>query len=183
MPKEIIIPATEELWDPVKEEFVEPKKEVKLVLEHSLISISKWESKWMKPFLGRQEKTNEELLDYVRCMTLNPNIDKSVYDRLTVDILKEINEYIECPMTATTFNNLRTPPSREIVTSEVIYYQMIALNIPVEFQKWHLNRLMTLIRVCSIKNDPKPKKMSRREIAARNTALNAKRRAQLHTRG
>lgn len=158
-------------------------KEQTLQLEHSLVSLSKWESKWNKAFLGKQEKTNEEVLDYVRCMTLTQNVNPEVYTRLTADNYKEINAYIEAPMTATYFSEDKlTKGGRETVTAELIYYWMIALNIPVEFQKWHLNKLLTLIRVCNIKNSP-PKRKSKREIMRRNAALNAARRSRLNSKG
>lgn len=163
-------------------EFIKIKGQT-LQLEHSLISLSKWESKWHKPFLGKGEKTSEEIIDYVRCMTLTPNVDSMVYNFLTNENVREINKYIDDPMTATTFSEDPTAKrNREIITSELIYYWMISLNIPVEFQKWHLNRLLTLIRVCNIKNQP-PKKMSKKEIMRRNAALNAARRKQLNSKG
>ena len=177
----ITIPASE-MWDEKNEKFVDIK-ECELQLEHSLISLSKWESKWCKPFLFTKEKTEEETLDYVRCMTLTPRVSPEVYYGLTSENIKAINMYIEAPMTATCFGADRNGRgNREIVTSELIYYWMIALNIPFECQKWHLNRLLTLIRVCNIKNQP-AKKMSRREIMSRNAALNAARRKQLGTNG
>ena len=157
-------------------------KEQTLQLEHSLVSLSKWESKWHKPFLGEGEKSFDEIIDYIRCMTLNQNIDPRVYSNLSKENVKEINDYIGDSMTATTFSDGRKGHSQEIVTSELIYYWMIALNIPFECQKWHLNRLLTLIRVCNIKNTP-PKKMSRSEIMSRNAALNAARRKQLNSKG
>lgn len=177
----ITIPSCE-MYDESTEEFVYAKEQT-LQLEHSLVSLSKWESKWCKPFLSKQDKTMEETIDYVRCMTVNQVSDPTVYSRLTIDNLNSINEYIGSPMTATTFSN--TPKggsSGEQVTSELIYYWMIALNIPFECQKWHLNRLLTLIRVCEVKNQP-PKKMSKREIMSRNAALNAARRKKLGTKG
>ncbi len=177
----ITIPSCE-MYDESTEEFVYAKEQT-LQLEHSLVSLSKWESKWCKPFLSKQDKTMEETIDYVRCMTVNQVSDPTVYSRLTLDNLNSINEYIGSPMTATTFSN--TPKggsSGEQVTSELIYYWMIALNIPFECQKWHLNRLLTLIRVCEVKNQP-PKKMSKREIMSRNAALNAARRKKLGTKG
>ena len=177
----ITIPSCE-MYDESTEEFVYAKEQT-LQLEHSLVSLSKWESKWCKPFLSKQDKTMEETIDYVRCMTVNQISDPTVYSRLTIDNLNSINEYIGSPMTATTFSN--TPKggsSGEQVTSELIYYWMIALNIPFECQKWHLNRLLTLIRVCEVKNQP-PKKMSKREIMSRNAALNAARRKKLGTKG
>ena len=177
----ITIPSCE-MYDESTEEFVYAKEQT-LQLEHSLVSLSKWESKWCKPFLSKQDKTMEETIDYVRCMTVNQVTDPTVYSRLTLDNLNSINEYIGSPMTATTFSN--TPKggsSGEQVTSELIYYWMIALNIPFECQKWHLNRLLTLIRVCEVKNQP-PKKMSKREIMSRNAALNAARRKKLGTKG
>lgn len=177
----ITVPAAE-FFDEVREEFVYTK-EVTLQLEHSLVSLSKWESKWNKAFLGRQEKTDEEILDYVRCMTLTQNVDPEVYTRLSAQNYAAINAYIEAPMTATYFSeDKQSKGNREVVTSELIYYWMISYNIPVEFQKWHLNRLLTLIRVCNIKNSP-PKKRSKRELMRRNAALNAARRNRLGSKG
>ena len=177
----IIIPSTE-MWDEVNEKFVDSKEQV-LQLEHSLVSLSKWESKWCKPFLSKENKTFEETIDYIRCMTINQHVPDEVYNCLTGENIREINEYISAPMTATRFSNdVMGKGSREQITSELIYYWMIALNIPFECQKWHINRLLTLIRVCNIKNQPS-KKMSRREIMSRNTALNATRRKKLRTNG
>ena len=177
----IIIPSTE-MWDEVNEKFVYSKEYV-LQLEHSLVSLSKWESKWCKPFLSKENKTFEETIDYIRCMTINQHIPDEVYNCLTGENIREINEYISAPMTATRFSkDAIGKGSREQITSELIYYWMIALNIPFECQKWHINRLLTLIRVCNIKNQPS-KKMSRREIMSRNTALNAARRKKLRTNG
>lgn len=177
----ITIPAME-LYDEQKEEFINRKAQT-LQLEHSLVSLAKWESKWCKAFLSNNNKTEEEVLDYVKCMTLTQNVDPEVYKYLTPDNIKQINDYIGAPMTATYFSeDQNNKGSREIVTAELVYYWMIALNIPFECQKWHLNRLLTLIKVCNIKNAP-PKKRSRREIMSRNAALNAARRQQLNTRG
>ena len=178
---QIIIPATES-YDEVLEEFVNSKEQV-LQLEHSLVSLSKWESKWKKPFLTKTNKTYEESIDYIRCMTLTQNVDPSIYIHITHDNIREVNEYIEDPMTATTFSVEETKAqSNQINTAEIIYYWMIALNIPFECQKWHLNRLLTLIRVCSIKNAP-PKKMGRNSVLSRNAQINAARKKQLNTRG
>jgi len=177
----ITIPAVEQ-WDEAKQEFIYTKEQT-LSLEHSLVSLSKWESKWCKAFLTKQEKTFEETLDYIKCMTLTQNVDPEVYNYLTNGNIKEINEYIEAPMTATYFSDEKTSKtSREQVTAELIYYWMIALNIPFECQKWHLNRLLTLIKVCNIKNQP-PKKRSKKDIMSRNAALNAARRKRLNTKG
>ena len=179
---QIIIPVTEEQWDEEKEEFISAE-EVTLQLEHSLISISKWESKWCKSFLSSNEKTFDETIDYIKCMTLSRNVNPDVYTRLTNANIEQINNYISAPMTATYFSEDKNQGrNREQITSELIYYWMIALNIPVEFEKWHLNRLLTLIRVCNIKNQP-PKKMNKRDIMSRNAALNAQRRAQMNTKG
>ena len=164
------------------EEFIISKAQV-LQLEHSLVSLSKWESKWCKPFLTKKEKTVEESIDYVRCMTLTQNVDPEVYTRITPDIVDQVAKYIEAPMTATTFSSKSNQPtSHEVVTAELIYYWMVAYNIPFECQKWHLNKLMTLINVCSIKNEP-PKKMGKKALMNRNTALNAARRQSLNTKG
>lgn len=178
---QITIPARE-LWDEAKNEFIYTK-ECTLQLEHSLISLSKWESKWCKAFFSKEPKTQEETLDYIKCMTLTPNVKDEIYACLSNDNVTEINKYIEAPMTATFFSQDKGgKPNREQITSELIYYWMIALTIPFECQKWHLNRLLTLIRVCNIKNQP-PKKMSKREIMSRNSALNAARRKQFNTKG
>jgi hypothetical protein len=168
-------------WDDKNEMFVN-KKAQNLTLEHSLVSISKWESKYHKPFLSKEAKTDEETLDYIRFMTLTQSVDPDVYFRLTQDHIIQIKNYIDDPMTATTFSDRHEKPNREIITSELVYYWMIASNIPFECQKWHFNRLLTLIRVCSIKNQP-PKKMSRNELLSRNAALNAARRKQWNTKG
>lgn len=179
---QITIPAVDQCWDEQKQEFVSIKEQ-KLQLEHSLVSLSKWESKWCKAFLAKQDKTYAETLDYIRCMTITPNVDPQVYNFLTVDNINQINDYIAAPMTATVFSEDNSGRNnREVITSELIYYWMIALNIPFECQKWHLNRLLTLIRVCNIKNTP-PKKRSKNEIMSRNAALNAARRKQLGTKG
>lgn len=169
-----------EMFNEKTSEFVY-SKETKISLEHSLVSLSKWESRWNKPFLSKDNKTLEETIDYIRCMTITQNVDPEVYFRLTDENINTINKYIESPMTATTFSD-NGHSSREIITSELIYYWMISLNIPMECQKWHLNRLLTLIRVCNIKNAP-AKKMSRREIMNRNAALNAARRKKLNSTG
>lgn len=178
-----MVPACE-FYDESTEEFIEVKEQT-LLMEHSLISISKWEAKWKKPYLSEQKKTVPEIYDYFRCMTVNPNqVDSRVYQMLTKQNMEDIASYIDDPMTATTIMQHKQPSGkREVMTSEVIYYYMIAQNIPVEFEKWHINRLLTLIKVCAIKNDPKPQKMSRAAIAKQNHALNAARRKRLGTRG
>lgn len=179
---QVIVQISPEMWDEKNEVFVDPKT-VTLQLEHSLVSISKWESKWHKPFLSKDEKTYDETIDYIKCMTLTQNVKPDVYNHLSNDNVIEINSYIGDSMTATTFGKDRGgPPNREIITSEVIYYWMIALNIPFECQKWHLNRLLTLIRVCNIKNNP-GKKLSRRETLSKFDAINAANRKRFHTKG
>lgn len=153
-----------------------------LQLEHSLVSISKWEAKFNKPFLGKGEKTVQETMEYIKCMTITQNVPDDIYDRLSPKNIEDIKKYIDAPMTATTFAMVPEKKSNEIITSELIYYWMVALQIPMECQKWHLNRLLTLVRVCNIKNQP-PKKMSRSEIMRRNSALNASRRKAMHSKG
>lgn len=152
-----------------------------LRLEHSLVSVSKWESKWKKPFLSKEAKTREETADYVRCMTITQNVNPLVYKGLTAKNIDAVNAYIDDPMTATTFKN-KPRGGSGVITSEIIYYWMVALEIPVEFEKWHLNRLLTLIRVCDEKNQPS-KKMSRRDAMNQYRSLNAARRRRLGTRG
>ena len=154
-----------------------------LQLEHSLVSISKWESKWKKPFLGSQSKTRAETIDYIRCMTLTQNVDPKVYQGITYDNISKVNAYIGDSMTATTFKQPRSgKSSSSIVTSEIIYYWMISLEIPMECQRWHLNRLLTLIRVCDEKSQP-GKKMSRHDVMSQYKSLNAVRRMKHGTRG
>ena len=178
---QITIPAVDG-WDERREEFVYMKEQT-LQLEHSLVSLSKWESKWCKAFFSPKPKTDEETLDYIKCMTLTQNVNPEVYNYLTEDNIEKVRAYIDAPMTATVFMEEKGGKSgQEAVTAELVYYWMIALNIPFECQKWHLNRLMTLIKVCNIKNTP-PKKRSKRDIISRNAALNAARRKQLNTNG
>ena len=178
---QLIIPATE-LWDESNEMFLYTEEQT-LELEHSLVSLSKWEAKWHKPFLTKEDKTIDETIDYIKCMTLTENVDETVYRLLNNEHLKKINEYIEDPMSATTIKELqRGKRNGEQVTSELIYYWMTALNIPVEYERWHLNRLFTMIRVCNIKNQP-PKKMGKRAVMNQNRALNEARRQQYNTKG
>lgn len=176
---QVTVPA-KEMWDDKNCEFITLKEQT-LQMEHSLVSLSKWESKWCKPFLGT-DKSIEELIDYIRFMTTTRSVDPNVYFRLTDKNLSDIREYIESPMTATVFSDRDSRPSREVITSELIYYWMITLGIPFECQKWHLNRLLTLIKVCNIKNSP-PKKMSRSEMLKNRTELNAARRKKLNSKG
>lgn len=176
----LTVPASE-YYDWQNNEFIYIKEQT-LKLEHSLVSVSKWESKWHKSFLSTENKTPAEMTDYFRCMTVNENVDPNVYTRLTAENQQAIGDYINATMTATTFSDKPGPKSREIITAELIYYWMISLGIPFECQKWHLNRLLTLIKVCSIKNTP-AKKMSKGEIMRQNSRLNASRRKALGTRG
>lgn len=177
----ITLPAIE-LWDESKQEFVYAKEQT-LQLEHSLVSLSKWESKWHKAFLTKEVKTREETLDYIKCMTITQNVKPETYNYISDQLIDQINRYIENPMTATVISKTKNGgPNREVVTSELIYYWMISLNIPSEYQKWHLNRLLTLIEVCNIKNTP-PKKMGKKALMSRNASLNAARRKQFNTTG
>lgn len=170
-----------ELYNDATQEFTTyPEK--KIELEHSLMSIAKWESRWHKPFLSATQKEVEEINDYVKCMTLTKGVPDSSYSFITAAQYQEINNYISDPMTATKIKEEKGKGSGEVMTSELIYYYMIASNIPMECQKWHINRLMTLIRVCSIKNQP-PKKQNQSEVLRNNAALNAARKKKLNTKG
>jgi hypothetical protein len=173
---QVTIPSIE-VFDETRNEFITIKEQT-LQLEHSLVSISKWESKWTKPFLSKNSKTTEETIDYVRCMTITQNVNDDIYNYLNPKNIEIINKYIDSDMTATTISKENNTINREIITAEIIYYWMISFTIPFECQKWHLNRLLTLINVCNIKNSP-PKKMSRTEQATRNTSLNEERKRQM----
>lgn len=191
---ELVIPDQENVWNSQTKEFTNYKGAT-IRLEHSLISISKWEAKYHRAFLKPDtEMTMEELLDYIKCMTMTQNVPDEVYEHLTEENFEAIKSYISDPMTATSFSEdapnitgVNKGRSRQIITSEIIYYWMIAQNIPLECEKWHLSRLMTLIRVCSIKNaeanGQTGRKRSMREIAEANQALNAERRKKLNTKG
>lgn len=182
---QIIVPADiSEEFDERTNEFVYTTiaEEQPLRLEHSLVSLAQWESKYNKPFLSKKDKTHEEVLDYIKMMTLDKNVDPTVYTRLSVANYDAIQRYIKAPMTATTFsNNENNKPNHQIVTAEIIYHWMIALNIPFECQYWHLNRLLTLVRVCNIKNAPK--KGNKRSSALDYARLNASRKQKPHKKG
>jgi len=180
---QLIIPETE-YYDEENSLFINTKGYT-FKVEHSLVSISKWEAKWGKPFLGKDPQTSEETIDYIRCMTITQNVNPEAYDNLTDVNIQEISEYIKHPMSATWFSKdtqTGAGSSKEIITSEIIYYWMITYTIPFECQKWHLNRLLTLIRVCDKKNAPN-KKMSNSEIMSKNRTLNAERRAKAQSKG
>ena len=171
-----------EFWDERNEVFVTIKGQT-LQLEHSLISIAKWESKWKKPFLSRDPKTREETLDYIRFMTITQNVNPLLYLAITDKQIQEVNAYIDDPMTATTISKTEGKgASRKVITNEEIYFYMVSYQIPFSCEKWHFNRLMTLIRVCDEKNKPK-KKIRKGELARRNRSLNAARRARMGSRG
>lgn len=185
---EIVIPEQHyEPYDEVKEEFL-PNidiKETKIQLEHSLISLRKWEQKWHKPYFTDNDKSREELIDYIRCMTINRGVDPIVYEWIPNESYIKIMDYMKDPMTATWFNDDLIGAQKtknETVTAEIIYYWMISLNIPIEFEKWHLNQLLTLIKVINCKNE-KPKKVDKATAARQRAALNAKRRAQYKSKG
>lgn len=179
----IIVPG-KELYDEATNKFSNEEAFV-LHLEHSLLSLSKWESKYLKPFLGSNEKTTEEILGYIHCMILDELVPSDLFERLSKDNVDSINNYIESKESATTFGEM--PKKRTgigpTITSELIYAWMVAYNIPFHpAETWHLNRLFSLIRICNTMNEP-PKKMTRHELAQRNKELNEQRKAQLGTRG
>ena len=181
-----------EAWNSKTNEFV-TFKETEICFEHSLVSISKWESRHKKPYLSTDEKTKEEIIDYLKCMTITQNVDPNIYELLSQDEMKQINDYITDQMSATWFNEKKAEgaaprrPNKEVITSELIYYWMVSYNIPMECQKWHLNRLLTLIRICNVKeaqqNGKGAGKMSKRDILSQNRALNAARRQKFNSKG
>lgn len=178
---QLIIPG-DEYWDEASQEFVYLDAHV-LELEYSLVAISLWESKWHKPFLSKEEMTPEEIIDFIKCMTLN-NVNPDIYNRLTTHHIESVMDYMKDSMTATTFpKETGGKGNREIITSEIIYYWMVSLNMPIELmEKWHLSRLLTQIRVINIKNSP-TKKMSRKEAMSQHRALNEARRKKLNKKG
>jgi hypothetical protein len=187
----ITVPGNE-YWDPYKEEFI-TLPSTDLTLEHSLLSVSKWEEKWHRSFLNDGPKTEEEFLDYIRCMILEEDYDSKVLRGLSIANVQKIKEYLMDSHTATWFGKTNSyldgeaktkkpPKARDVITSELIYYWLVALQIPFECERWNLNRLLTLVRVCNEKNTP-PKKMSKKQLLSRNAALNEARRQQLNSRG
>ena len=179
-----LIISGDEFYNEETEEFTfsEP---IVLELEHSLVSLSKWESKFERPFLSGGVRTIHDTLSYVEAMILTPNYPEDIVKQFKQEDLDKVNQYIGSNQTATTFGTMpeQTHKSKgETITAELIYYWMVAFSIPFECETWHLNRLFSLVRICNLKNS-KPKKMSKSEIAARNRALNEKRRAELGTSG
>jgi len=170
-----------EEWHDEAELYV-PTETFTLELEHSLATLSKWEQSFEKPFLGDQEKTREETVAYIEMMILNPEIPPAVWGKLSAENFEAINKYINAKMTATWFREERQTPSREVITAEIIYHWMIHYNVWLEAEHWHLNKLLTLIRVCNEKSKP-PKKMNRQQQAAERQRLNALRKAQRGTTG
>lgn len=173
-----------EQFNEATNEFITVKDQT-IKLEHSLVSLSKWEAKWKVPFLSEEQKTKEQTIDYIKCMAINNSvIPDEIWLFISNKNISDVMNYISDPMTATWFNDVGGQKSRnrEVITSEIIYYWMVALQIPFECQKWHLNRLLTLVRVCNEKNKP-PKKMSKNEILSRNKALNEQRRAKYMSKG
>lgn len=177
---ELIVPK-DEVYDSRTNRFIEIP-ECALTLEHSLLSISKWESKWCISFLSTQKKTDAQLRDYIRCMCVTPVKNTEIFSMLSPQVISKIKAYIDSPMTATTFTKTSKPTKRTIITSETLYSRMFALNIPIECQKWHLNRLLTLIRACEISSGP-GEKMSKQQTASMYAQRNAMRKAKYGTRG
>lgn len=171
-----------ELYDEVEQCFI-PQEEFTLELEHSLVSLSKWESFTLKPFLTNEGKTEKELEKYMEFMILSANYPEDWYRRLSEEQLLQISEYIESPQTATTFGEMPKKTGRnEIITSELIYYWLVTFQISFEVENWHLNRLFALVRICNVKQQ-KPTPKSKTEVARHYRELNEKRRAQANSKG
>lgn len=180
---EIVIPSTE-LWDEKNEQFIYTNEQ-KLQLEHSLVSLSEWESRWCKPFIGKKDKTKEQIIDYIKCMTITQNVKDECYDYLTTENIEQIDNYIAKPMTATWFRENKNTANvkRRPITAELIYCWMIAFDIPIQCEKWHLNKLLTLIRVCNEENRPQDKKISKQELMKQHSAINATNRKRFNSKG
>lgn len=186
MPKKITV-QPKELWNEKEERFITIERPFVLSMEHSLVSVAKWESRNKRPYLMNKALTNEELVDYFKCMSLTQNVPDDIYYGLLYDpeAVKEIDAYINDPMTATVFHDRQNAANtyrNRVITAEEIYFLMFANNIPVEFQKWHLNRLLALIKLCSIRNTP-PKKMSKADMVKDYAAINRANKAKFHTKG
>ena len=174
---QITIPAANQ-YDELTNEFISTKEQT-LTLEHSLVSLSKWESKWCKPFITEQNKTPDETIDYIRCMTLTQNVNPLVYKNIGNDIIRQVQAYIDAPMTATWFTESEGNKNSKVqLTNELLYYYMFTLGIDMRCEKWHLNRLITLIRVYEAKSQ-KPKPMTQAEMAS----INAARRKKYNSKG
>jgi hypothetical protein len=176
-----------ESFDEENNIFLKSGPDTRLQLEHSLASLSKWEATWEIPFLSDVDKTDEQTIDYIRCMTLTEDVDPEVYGRLSTENLNDVNKYIGSKQTATWFSEKLAPgkvAKKEVITAEIVYWMMVSLRIPLEAEEWHLNKLVTLIRVCNEKNNPEKKpQMSQAEMLAQRNALNEKRKAEMGTRG
>lgn len=183
MPIVITVPKCE-YFDEENEKFIEVSNEMTLVMEHNLVAISRWESKFHKPYLTKEDKTNEEAAYYLECMTITKNVPSYIFRCLSKSELQKIRDYIDDPMTGTKIREspYKKPGKEEILSAELLYYYMFKLGIPKECENWHLNRLLTLMRIYGIKEE-KPDKMSRAEMIARNKAINARNRAKYHTKG
>lgn len=180
----ITIPGKEN-WDSVKEEFIY-EEDAELYLQHSLVTVAEWEARWKISFLDTDNKTPEQITDYIKIMTINQNeVDDSVYKRLTKENLDEINRYLKDEMSATTITDHGTPESNgrnEIITAEIVYYWMFSHNVPVEFENWHFNRLITLLKTCNIKSNP-DNKMTKQETAKMYAEMNKARRQKYNSKG
>lgn len=172
-------------FDEATETFIDIKGQM-IKLEHSLVSISKWESKWKKPFLSKEGHTREETIDYIRFMTITQNVNPLLFRYISDENILRINAYMDDPMSATTFTKQEGKGSGsngKYTTSEEIYYYMVACQIPWDAEKWHFNRLMTLIKICEERNKPKKKMRNKGELARQRRSLNAARRAKMNSRG
>ena len=185
---QIVVPKSE-VFDNTNQIFRRVTKETTLQLEHSLISLQKWEARWHTPFLVKKGKTLEQTIDYIRCMCLTPNVKEDVFYCIPKSEMTRIANYIDDPMTATTVTTRGKGPGpkkkNKIVTAEVIYYWMISLNIPNEYRKWHLNQLLMLIRVINAENasnDPNNKR-KKHEVLADYRAINEANKKRFNTKG
>lgn len=185
-----VINLGDELFDEETNTFLHPVGK-KLHLEHSLLSISKWEAEWEIPFLNT-DKTSEQSLSYIKCCVLDDDFDELLLNTLSDKNILDFNAYLSKGMTAKKIIDLRSslsqkrksrrPASQKALTSEDIYYSMIQFHVWKECEEWPLQRLLSLLQLCSLKSNSTGE-MSKSDQAKFYREENARRKAKYHTNG